>query len=879
MSKRASDKLRTKAEEQLAASNLKTEAMGKSDLKSLAHELAVHQVELEIQNEELRRSRTAAEEARDRYLDLFDFAPVGYFTVDGHSRIIEANLTGCTLLGVDKRTLKNKPFTRFVADNETDNFYLYRKNVLENNTKLNSILIMKKADGTLFSARLESTKVGEEQLRVTLTDVTERRKIAEALERSEKLYHSLFENMIDGYAFCQMFYENGRPRDFIYLSVNGAFEKLTGLKNVVGKYVTQVIPGIKESSPELFEIYGRVALSGESERFELYLPPLERRFLISVYCTQKEYFVVVFENITERKKAEEAIAESEKRFRSVLDDSRDIIYRFNLQTGRYEYISPSAEAVLGFPLEVLKAQDGVHISAYVHPDDLAAIRDALARLNRDGYVSTEYRQKNKNGDYRWLSNNLSLIRDDRGKPQFRDGIIRDITETKQFESFQKLTSEVLGILNNSAEIGDSIDSILSLIQKGTGIEAAGIRLSKGGGFPYFTQNGFTKDFLLTENTLGLRDNEGDICRDKDGNVSLECTCGLVLSGKTDPSNPLFTTAGSAWTNDALPILDIPADQDPRLHPRNRCIHDGFRSIALIPIRADGKIIGLLQLNDRKKNCFTIELINYLEGLTSSIGVALLRKQAEDKINILNTALAQHSTELEAVNKELESFSYSISHDLKAPLRSIRGFSDILLEDYSNKLDTQGQDYLHRIRTSSQSMSQLIDDILNLSRITGAGIQLEKVDLSRLAEEVVKELKKLQPDRRIEFVITPGLAAYGDKHLLKLVFDNLLGNAFKFTGKRTRGKIEFGVTEVNGEQAYFVKDNGAGFDNEYAGKLFNIFQRLHTQEEFPGTGIGLASVQNIIRRLGGKVWAEGEKGKGATFYFTLRQSQQLVPAIK
>ena len=750
MTKRASDKLRTKAEEQLAASNLKTEAMGKSDLKSLAHELAVHQVELEIQNEELRQSRTAAEEARDRYLDLFDFAPVGYFTVDGHSRIIEANLTGCTLLGVDKRTLKNKPFTRFVADNETDNFYLYRKNVLENNTKLNSILIMKKADGTLFSARLESIKVGDEQLRITLTDVTERRKIAEALERSEKLYHSLFENLIDGYAFCRMCYENGRPHDFIYLSVNDAFEKLTGLKNVIGKRVTEVVPGIKESNPELFEIYGRVALSGQPERFELYLPPLARWFLISVYCTQQEYFVAVFENITER---------------------------------------------------------------------------------------------------------------------------------KRLENYQLLTSKVLNILNDSSKIGDSINSILSLIQKETGIGAAGIRLSKGDGYPYFTQNGFTKDFLLTENTLSSRDSEGDICRDKDGNISLECTCGLVLSGKTDPSNPLFTPGGSAWTNDSLPILDIPIDQDPRLHPRNRCIHEGFRSIALIPIRADGRIIGLLQLNDRKKDCFTITAINYLEGLTSSIGVALMRKQAEEKINDLNTALVQHSTELESVNKELESFSYSISHDLKAPLRSIDGFSRILFEDYSDKLDAQGQDYLQRIRTSSQSMSLLIDDILNLSRITGTGIHLEKVDLSQLAEAVAEELKSQQPDRRVEFNITPGLAAYGDKHLLKLVFDNLLGNAFKFTGKRALGKIEFGVTEVDGEQAYFVRDNGAGFDKEYAGKLFKIFQRLHTQEEFPGTGIGLASVQNIIRRLGGKVWAEGEKGQGATFYFTLKQSQPLVPAIK
>ncbi len=218
----------------------------------------------------------------------------------------------------------------------------------------------------------------------------------------------------------------------------------------------------------------------------------------------------------------------------------------------------------------------------------------------------------------------------------------------------------------------------------------------------------------------------------------------------------------------------------------------------------------------------------------------------------------------------EFFSYSVSHDLRAPLRHIDGFSQIVLEDYSDKLDPQGKEYLQHIRTSSQLMAQLMDDILNLSRITRTEIHLDKVNLSKLAQEATIELKSLQPARRVEFNIAPGLEAYGDSHLLKLVFDNLLGNAFKFTGKRRLGKMEFGVTRYNGEQAYFVRDNGAGFDMAYADKLFKPFQRLHSKEEFPGTGIGLASVQNIIRRLGGKVWAESKKDKGASFYFTLQQ---------
>ena len=424
MSKRGFDKLRIKAEEQLAASDRKADHMELADLKSLAHELAVHQVELEIQNEELRQSRTAAEEARNRYLDLFDFAPVGYFTLDEHIRIIEANLTGCALLGVDKRMLKNKPFTRFVVDDETDSFYLYRKNVLENTTKLNSVLMMKKADGTLFSGRLESIKVGEAQLRVTLTDVTKSRKIADALERSEKLYRYLFENMIDGYAYCHMIFENGRPHDYVYINVNAAYEKLTGLKNVIGKSATEVIPGIKESNPELFEIYGRVASGGTSERFEIYLPPLSKWLSISVYCPQKEYFVIVFENITDR------------------------------------------------------------------------------------------------------------------------------------------------------------------------------------------------------------------------------------------------------------------------------------------------------------------------------------IQAEEKIQKLNEGLVQRTDQAEQLNRELEAFSYSVSHDLKAPLRSLSGFSDALMEDYRGKLDEQGNEYLRKIKESSDRMAKLIDDLLMLAQITSSQINFGKVNLSQLAEEAIGELQNADPDRKV-----------------------------------------------------------------------------------------------------------------------------------
>ncbi len=245
-----------------------------------------------------------------------------------------------------------------------------------------------------------------------------------------------------------------------------------------------------------------------------------------------------------------------------------------------------------------------------------------------------------------------------------------------------------------------------------------------------------------------------------------------------------------------------------------------------------------------------------------------RKKAEDDIRKLNVQLIQRSAQLEASNKELEAFSYSVSHDLRAPLRGIDGFSQAVLEDYADTLDEAGKQYLHRVRTASQRMSQLIDAMLNLARLTRAEIHIQTFDMTAMVRSILDDFKNMEPEREVECVVADHLFATADPQLLRAVMENLLGNAWKFTKQQSHPRIEFGYEPYKGQPAYFVKDNGAGFDMTYVHKLFGAFQRLHAYTEYPGVGVGLATVHRIIQRHGGQIWAEGAVGEGAIFHFTL-----------
>lgn len=471
----------------------------------------------------------------------------------------------------------------------------------------------------------------------------------------------------------------------------------------------------------------------------------------------------------------------------------------------------------------------------IHPDDRAIVDEAYTssiKDKRDTYEIEHRVVRQSTGEVRFVEERCQHFRDKKGQIVRSVGMVQDITDRKRSEDFMRTELRMLTEANTSASTLDEMIQVF--LREAEGLSGSVIS------FYHFVED--------DQETLSLQSWS-------------ENTLANMCTAEGKGSHYPVSQAG-IWADcvrERAPIIH----NDYQSLKQRKGMPEGHAPVVrelVVPIIRDNKIAAIFGVGNKDSdyNEKDVQALVHLGNLSWEM---INRKRSEE-------SLAQKTVELKAANNELEAFAYSVSHDLRAPLRALDGFSQALLEDYGDKLDADGVDYLKTLRSESQRMANLIDDLLNLSRMTRNEMKREQVNLSVVAKNIVDALARRDDTRRASVVIAPGLLAQGDKRLLTIALENMLNNAWKFTSQNESPVIELGVEVEEGKKIYFVRDNGVGFDMDYADKLFSPFQRLHKASEFPGTGIGLATVQRIIHRHGGRVWADSRPGEGAVFYFTL-----------
>jgi PAS domain S-box-containing protein len=572
------------------------------------------------------------------------------------------------------------------------------------------------------------------------------------------------------------------------------------------------------------------------------------------------YLVNQNPDTNEQKQPEESFHEIEERYRVFFEESRDAIIIVD-RDGKIIAANQAYQDLLGYAKEELLQKNVVEF--YINPSDRAYFQQEIEQKGSVKDYEIQLRKKDGTEFSCLLTSTVRRAAD--GSVIGYQGILREMTESKTAD--EELS---IGEWMSSGEwMGKLTDYIHDVIERKHADEELSIGewMSSSEWMTKLTDYTENLERLVEERTLELKESEeryrGLYESSKDGIISVD------MDGKLTVCNQAFAEMLD-YTKEELYQLTYWDLISEHWHETQAKIVN--EQVLTRGYSDEYEIEGI----KKDKTIFPVSLRVWLirdkdgepTGMWSMVRDITERKQAEQEIMKLNEDLQSRAVELESLNKELESFSYSVSHDLRAPLRSISGFSQALLEDYLEKIDADGQDYLQRVRAASIRMGELIDALLGLSRITRSEIHREFTDLSEIAKEFLNELQEEEPERQVEINITPKLVADCDPRLLRAVLQNLISNAWKFTGKKPIAKIEFGALKRDGETAYFVRDNGAGFDKAYSDKLFGAFQRLHSTEDFKGIGIGLATVKRIIHRHGGSVWAEGEVEKGATFYFTL-----------
>ena len=648
----------------------------------------------------------------------------------------------------------------------------------------------------------------------TFVDISERKQAEEALRKSEEQLRSLFENMLNGFALHEIICDaQGKPVDYRFLNVNPAFERITGLKaeDIIGKTVLEILP---ETEQAWIDTYGKVALTGLPISFDSYTKSLNKHFEVATFSPGPSQFACLFADVTERKLAEEALRENERKLREAQEMAHLGYWSWDVETGDVEW---SDEIYRIFQLDPHSFNPQIDsilaLSPWPedHTRDQELIQRAIASHEQGDYEQRFLRPDGSTGHY---YSTFEGRYDDAGNLVTIVGTVLDITQRKLAETALRESEDLFRHIFEAANVGKSVT-----------LPTGEVNVNKA----FADMLGFSEDEIRYKTWQSLTPEEDIEASQK----SLD----PLLSGQKDTT---------------------------RFEKKYR--------------RKDGSIIwGDVSVTIRRD-----EGGNPLHFITTVVDITE-RKQAEERLREyqlhLEDQVAKRTDELEEKARHLseayaqmESFSYSVSHDLRAPLRHIQGFTELLIRNAGDALDAESRRLLNIVVSASSEMGRLVDELLTYSRTGRAEITRQEISLDKLMQDVYGVLTSMLEGREITFTVEKLPAVMGDPALINVVLSNLLSNAIKFTRHKEDAIIS--VSCVGSEDGYAVirvKDNGAGFDMRYANKLFGVFQRLHSQDEFEGNGIGLATVRQIISRHGGRVWAEGEIGNGARFYFTLESA--------
>ncbi|MBC7982823.1 MAG: PAS domain-containing protein, partial [Candidatus Obscuribacterales bacterium] len=561
-----------------------------------------------------------------------------------------------------------------------------------------------------------------------------------------------------------------------------------------------------------------------------------------------ERSVIAVTDITERRLAAQRLQENEERFRLAAEQANQIVYEYvfdeNLRVVQARFAGVT-ERLVGYSSAELYDFFSKDRFALVHPDDLDKVRRAGSSRAGNSDFQIEHRTQHKSGHYIYVENRGAVRRDASGNVTGVVGMLLDVSaRTAADLDKQRYTAQ----LRSLAEIARKVSNILSAHELLNTL-ARSMRDLIGAN---------AASALLSDATLAV---------DRIVAVSYAERYGL----RRTQLEPLGSDSLHAVVRENNSVACFTREQiasDPRWAAltQNDDLHHPLRGWLAAPLIArDGTNLGLLELSDKIEGDFTetdLQVLNQLAGL-ASVAIENIRLYAT-----LEERVVARTRELEVSNRELEAFSYSVSHDLRAPLRAIAGFSSILEHEYGSHLKGEARRYLQRITGGVERMANLIDDLLSLARVSRVDLKREAVDMTALCRTIVKRQKERWPDRHLDITIDARMRATADSRLVEVALENLIENALKFTSTRAESLIHIGQRKVEGRAAFFVKDNGVGFDPQYASNLFGVFQRLHSASEFPGTGVGLATVQRIVQRHHGRAWAESQIDQGAVFYFTL-----------